>query len=197
MTIIRESLFGNCPRCGTVSNKVTTFLDHPDDPEPAIAVECDICKALTNVSPEGANYSDLLWRIQPRTTKDRTVPSTPDEVERAASGIRYHYSPRELTSRIPPSPQGMLALREKLLNEAHENGSLKCMICGKEPPGSFKVHFAVKPGKSFYFFTCNSALCYNRVIGELSRPERGNVGVGLQTGQKMFDQRKKRRDNPS
>jgi hypothetical protein len=90
----------------------------------------------------------------------------------------------------------MLALREKLLNEAHENGSLKCMVCGKEPPGSFKVHFAVKPGKSYYLFTCNSALCYNRVIGELSRPERGNVGVGLQTGQKMFDQRKKRRDNP-
>jgi len=195
--IKRNSLFGNCPRCGTVSNKVTTIVDYPDDPEPAIIVYCDLSKALINVSPEGANYSDLLKRIQPRTTKERTGPSSPTEVERAASGLKYHYSPRELASGIPPSQQQMLVLREKLLNEARDNGSLKCMVCGKVPPGSFKCHFVVTAGKNYYFFTCNSALCYNKVMGELSRPERGNVGVGLQTGQKMFDQRKKHRSPPA
>jgi hypothetical protein len=192
-----NNLFGNCPRCGAVSNQVKTFVDYPDDPEPAVALICDICKAMINVSPEGANYSDLLKRIQPRTTKERTGPSSPDEVERAASALKYHYSPKELASRIPPSHQEMLALREKLLNEARDNGSLKCMVCGKVPPGSFKCHFAVTAGKNYYFFTCNSALCYNSVMGKLSRPERGNVGVGLQTGEKMFDQRKKRRSPPA
>jgi hypothetical protein len=189
--IKRDNLFGNCPKCGTVSNKVTTIVDHPDDPEPAIIVSCDLCKALINVSPEGANYSDLLKRIQPRTTKERTGPSSPTEVERAASGLKYHYSPKELASRIPPSPAEMLALSEKLLNEEHRKGTLKCIVCGKVPPGNFMCHFALTAGQHNYLFTCDSALCLNKVKGELSRPERGNVGFGLQSGRTIFDQRKK------
>ncbi|SRR6266550_838062 len=197
MPIPTENLFGDCPKCGTVSNGVTTIVDYPDDPEPAIVLLCEKCNSAVSVSPEGANYADLLKRIQTRTTKERTGPSSPTEVERATSGLKYQYSPRELASGIPPSQQQMLVLREKLLNEARDNDSLKCMVCGRVPPGSFKCHLVVTAGKNYYFFTCNSALCYNTVMGKLSRPERGNVGVGLQTGQKMFDQRKKRRGPPA
>ena len=36
----KRQSFGNCPKCGTVSNKVTTIVDYPDDPEPVIIVSC-------------------------------------------------------------------------------------------------------------------------------------------------------------
>jgi|GEM_PF-6193564 len=193
--IITDNLFGDCPKCGTVSNKVKTIIDYPGDPEPAVVLPCENCKALMNVSPEGTNYSDLLKRINPRTTKERTIPLSPSEANRAATGLKYHYSPKELVSRIPSSQQEMLALREKLLYEARDNGSLKCIVCGKVPPGNFKCHFVASAEKNLYFFTCGSALCYNKVIGELSRPERGNFAVGLQSGKTVFDQRKKKPGN--
>src|SRR2546422_1092340 len=82
----KRQSFGNCSKCGTVSNKVTTIVDYPDDPEPVIIVSCDLCKALINVSPEGVNYSDLLKRIQPRTSKERTRPSSPTEVKAPLRG---------------------------------------------------------------------------------------------------------------
>jgi len=189
--IQKDSLFGNCPRCGAVSNRVTTIVDSLEDLEPAIALVCDGCKSLINVSPEGENYSDLLRRIQPRTSKERIEPSSHYEKERALSGLKYHYSPRELRSRIPSSKRELLALREKLLNEAHQKGALKCIVRGKVPPGNFMCHFALTAGQNNYFFTCASALCLNKVKGELSRPEKRNVGVGLDSGRTLFDQRKK------
>ncbi len=191
-TLIRkDNLFGDCPRCGVVSNRVTTIVDYPDDPEPAIVLACNNCKALINISPEGENYSDLLKRIQPRTSKNRIEPSSQSEKERALSGLKYHYSPKQLRSQIPSSQQELLAMREKLLNEEHQKGTLKCIVCGKAPPGDFMCHFALTAGQNYYFFTCGSALCQNKVKGELSRPERGNVGIGLESGRTMFDQRKK------
>jgi len=186
-----DNLFGNCPRCGVVSNRVTTIVDYPSDPEPAIVLACDICKSMISVSPEGENYSDLLKRIQPRMAEERIGPSSPSEVERAASGLKYHYSPRPLAFRIPSSQPELLALREKLLNEEHQKGTLKCIVCGNGPPGNFMCHFAVSAEQNSYFFTCDSALCLNKAKAELSRPAKGNVGIGLQSGRIIFDQRKK------
>ncbi len=186
-----NNLFGDCPRCGAVSNQVTTIVDFPDDPKPAIVLVCRNCKSLVNVSPEGENYSDLLKRIQPRTSKERIEPLSQSEKERAVSGLKYQYSPKQLLSRIPSSQQELLATREKLLNEEHQKGTLKCIVCGKIPPGRFMCHFAMTAGQNSYFFTCNSALCLNKVKGELSRPEKGNVGIGMESGRTLFDQRKK------
>lgn len=79
-------------------------------------------------------------------------------------------------------------MREKLFDEAHENGSLKCIVCGRVPPGHFRCHLIVKlVGESSYFFTCDSALCQNKLTAELSRPERGNIGIGMQSGDVLYD----------
>ena len=189
--IQRDNLFGDCPRCGAVSSRVTTIVDSPEDLEPAIALVCGDCKSLINVSPEGENYSDLLKRIQPRTSRERVEPSSQYEGERAVSALKYRYSPRQLLSRIPTSQRELLVMREKLLNEEHRKGTLKCIVCGKAPPGNFMCHFAMTAGQNYYLFTCDSALCLNKVKGELSRPEKGNVGIGLESGRTIFDQRKK------
>ncbi len=92
-----------------------------------------------------------------------------------------------------PDREELRRKREVLMEEARRNGTLKCLSCGKVPPGNFMCHFFMNPQTSgvSYFFTCDSATCLNRVKALASRPEQHNVGMGLQSGEKIFDQREK------